>query len=1566
MIWSGVPWVEARLGHGKRSHGGSRSSRMDVDSPHSDMSDSVLHASQKISKHSSVQHGCSSPSSAASVVSSPSLSPKKGIRKVGGSDTARKSVADDSIGIKYLKPHVRFGHAEVASESEIEFISVGEASSDDLQDVPLPPLDDPDLASDVPDDVKETSFPKLKRRVQEELTLHRRRGHVPFDSRCVHCVNTRSVVRHARGVDERQNLGPSAYLVQADFFFLGEPGHKDKFLALSEAMTGLIGVAYCGDNVQSTVNEAKRFFQDLGLLTANFEETPVEVLTDAEIAVSSILRHVPCKLVFKKAAPQSHQTIGRVERCVRRYKELFSCVCNDLKEGGLVLKNCTPARRDVLAYVTQTHNHFGTGAEEQGGSRRSPFELCLHKDLPKTQCTVFGAIVHALITDAVREKLPHGNRFVIAAYRYPEFGSLGHVVTTLDSEGQLLRFVTTIRPLKTICWDARYLRDVASDVQHVPAIQHDGNALQIPPAPDSDDPIPVDERLGTINGPPRGWTKAHGPTEGCTACNASSRKGKKHSSSCRNRYLDWLRSQRQSMQSPAEKVLPPEGGPMEPPSSSRRHPVIGPELNPPPGDPMHPTGGIRFHSKQPRVVPDSCDTGDDVMHEPDPTYFVDYPRDNADDVSIASPSEPADIGDVQDFDMEPDGDQMDTSQFVERKLFLWEALTPPPEADWSKPEFQNGGILFPYYIPVKGAHFESTSFELCGERIFLVRPTAAVSEDMNDTFSISEAESGRRTELEAMNRVRVGNILSEADARRLAAERGQSIIPCRWVLTRKADQDGSKICRARCVAQQVASGAASASALGISSSTPSLEGLRVILSCIYVFDLFAETIDISAAFLNSPLPHDVHAVVRLPGDLSMSSSIQAPVYCDLRVAMNGLRAASKAWLDLCTGICAGTGVLPCPTEPTILAGTAAKSRAGVILLVYVDDIIIAATHPDGIAEIREALSAHVKVKTTGVMTNSQGQGGHLHFLGKDITRSQFSQKIAMRVPPTYLQSVFEEFGGDLKATVVPPNILDIVEKGRKDDKLSEEAASRYRRILGKVSWWAQSRPDQAKFLSVLDQGQKEPTDTFEQALRKYLRYVRGIAHYHNVFPTDYKHAEGHSGIFAVCDAAWGASDFEGRCSTTGGAIYWKQCIIKSVSRLQSSIALSSCECELISACQVCQEAMGLRTLVAFVSSFQDRRALRRFDMNSHNLHDLSFDTDLGLPALHMKSDSEACLAVLRSDGLNRKVRHISIAVCYIQRLVRQGYLILSWIPTAECVADILTKILSRALTAVHLISLGICEMVGPDDWQLSAPKSKKKKNEPNVSRDSEDARSELGAGDVHHGLSALYEADLAVLKEELNRGFSPQYKCVLVDVCTSGRKGFMQVKQNVALVVSITKEIPIQLCCRVLSRKLHQLRLEKKPCGMWLSPPCSGGGTILDFVPEPRRGELVAEHWKIFEEMLDSLGIPLKSCVFIARELPKSCKFWNEARVQRFIEAFNLSCDGSAYRCAFSQEDVKAKHEYRVRSTHEVCDQLSMCECIQHASLNQQNATLVGEYPVRLAETWFKRIHGHMNVPENS
>ena len=66
-------------------------------------------------------------------------------------------------------------------------------------------------------------------------------------------------------------------------------------------------------------------------------------------------------------------------------------------------------------------------------------------------------------------------------------------------------------------------------------------------------------------------------------------------------------------------------------------------------------------------------------------------------------------------------------------------------------------------------------------------------------------------------------MLSESDAKALAAERGEKILPCRWVATSK-EVEGERVCRARCVAQQIAKAeGASAVALGISSSTPSLE-----------------------------------------------------------------------------------------------------------------------------------------------------------------------------------------------------------------------------------------------------------------------------------------------------------------------------------------------------------------------------------------------------------------------------------------------------------------------------------------------------------------------------------------------------------------------------------------------------------------------------------------------------------------------------------------------------------------------------------------------------------------------
>ena len=48
------------------------------------------------------------------------------------------------------------------------------------------------------------------------------------------------------------------------------------------------------------------------------------------------------------------------------------------------------------------------------------------------------------------------------------------------------------------------------------------------------------------------------------------------------------------------------------------------------------------------------------------------------------------------------------------------------------------------------------------------------------------------------------------------------------------------------------------------------------------------------------LPQGIRAIVRLPADCSFASTHYESVYLDLYKSMNGLRVASKSWLQTCT------------------------------------------------------------------------------------------------------------------------------------------------------------------------------------------------------------------------------------------------------------------------------------------------------------------------------------------------------------------------------------------------------------------------------------------------------------------------------------------------------------------------------------------------------------------------------------------------------------------------------------------------------------------------------------------
>ena len=55
--------------------------------------------------------------------------------------------------------------------------------------------------------------------------------------------------------------------------------------------------------------------------------------------------------------------------------------------------------------------------------------------------------------------------------------------------------------------------------------------------------------------------------------------------------------------------------------------------------------------------------------------------------------------------------------------------------------------------------------------------------------------------------------------------------------------------------------------------------------------------------------------------------------------------------------------------------------------------------------------------------------------------------------------------------------------------MSAEGHARFRRVLGRLSWYCQTRQDLLILVSMLGTGQAQPFETHEKCLRAVLRYL---------------------------------------------------------------------------------------------------------------------------------------------------------------------------------------------------------------------------------------------------------------------------------------------------------------------------------------------------------------------------------------------------------------------------------------------------------------------------------------------
>ena len=453
---------------------------------------------------------------------------------------------------------------------------------------------------------------------------------------------------------------------------------------------------------------------------------------------------------------------------------------------------------------------------------------------------------------------------------------------------------------------------------------------------------------------------------------------------------------------------------------------------------------------------------------------------------------------------------------------------------------------------------------LGGQDVLVWKRDSIIHDQSLQELDLEQGFKGMQLEVRNLEHCKTGRIItqSELDDMKRAVP-NLRLIQSRWVAAYKS----SERVRTRIVAKDFNRGS-SAGSLGFSSPTPSTESVHLVLAMAATRKMLLRALDVSHAFMHSPLGTGVHVVLKMPLSISFPSG-QATYYL-LEKALNGLRDASLAWLQLLTFTVEQVGLWSDSLELCVYGGQIVKDghELGFCLcVVYVDDILLLSTTKEAEEHVVTTLSSVVPVKTTGEIGE---EGGSLTFIGRVIRRERErdSSEITLGVDPHYLDSTFLDYGVTRGSENVP-DISGHLEKTLTDSNfqkpLSDEAYSRFRKALGQLLWLSQVRHDLKTWMSVLGTQQAKPMHGTEQALKAVLRFFvcwhacmlvpteQGWDHHESGWRSQLRSVHLHS----FSDASHAPYRFNNRKGVSGGAVFFDRSLVRSLSRQQQAVSLSS-------------------------------------------------------------------------------------------------------------------------------------------------------------------------------------------------------------------------------------------------------------------------------------------------------------------------------------------------------------------------------------------------------------------------
>jgi len=518
---------------------------------------------------------------------------------------------------------------------------------------------------------------------------------------------------------------------------------------------------------------------------------------------------------------------------------------------------------------------------------------------------------------------------------------------------------------------------------------------------------------------------------------------------------------------------------------------------------------------------------------------------------------------------------------------------------------------------------------------------ANVAEVETDPLTIEEAVSSihKNEWLEAMRSEY--NSLKECGTWVLSdLPPGKRAISCKWVFHTKRCQTGEVN---RYKARLVARGCEQRYGIDfdeVYAPVARMEVIRTLFALSVEEEMHIHQMDVVTAYVQGNLSSEIYMeqptmFEETPEDRNKVCKLLRPLY--------GLKQSGREWHQKLRTCLNNVGLQHTENEPCVFVGQIHKEI--VIVIVYVDDLLIASRSLEILNTVKSKLCEKFKMKDLGPVTE---------ILGIRVQREGPTGSIRIS-QGAYVKRIIEKFNMNYAKPASTP-----MEAGMKLSR-DEEATSKqeneemkgvpYRELVGSLTYLANTtRPDLAFVANTLSRFNANPVRLHWKAAKHSLSYLIGTTDLEITYNKTRKPLHAH------VDADWGGN-IDNRRSCTGFVLMLAEGPISWKSKQQKSVALSTMEAEYMALSEVVKEVIYTRRLLTHMGG-----------------------GDYANDPTCITCDNQSAIRFSKESVYHQRSKHVDIRFHFTREAQEAKEVIMQYIPTEENPADMLTKPLLKNKT----------------------------------------------------------------------------------------------------------------------------------------------------------------------------------------------------------------------------------------------------------------------------------------------